>query len=102
MPLAKMRSIGPDSLTFWLAPANNSFKLVPDQKTRSNSSLSSLMRLIAMSLRMMADQLAMEMVSKITITTCTTKLACKTRETMDMSWFMAGVLSKSWLECGRV
>ena len=83
-----MRSIGPASLAFWLAAVNSSLRLVPDQKTRSNSSLRFWMRLMAVILRMMAAQLATEIPSRITITICTTKLACSTSETIDMSLFM--------------
>jgi len=88
MPLAKMRSIGPDSLAFWLAALNSSFRLVPDQNTRSNSSLRFWMRLMAVILRKIAAQLATEMDSRMAITIWTTKLACRTSETMDMSLFM--------------
>jgi hypothetical protein len=101
MPLAKMRSMGPDILAFWLAELNSSFRLVPDQKTRSNSSFRFLMRLMAPSLRTMAAQLATEMPSKISTTNWTTKLACSSSETMDMSWFISG-LPEQGPGCGRV
>ena len=102
MPLAKMRSMGPESLAFWLAELNSSFKLVPDQKTRSNSSLRFLMRLMAPSLRTIAAQLATEMVSSSKTTSCTTKLACSSSETMDMSWFIFGGLPERGPEYGLV
>jgi hypothetical protein len=58
MPLAKMRSMGPAILAFWVAAPNNSFRLLPDQKSRSNSSFRACTRLSATSLRKMAAQLA--------------------------------------------
>ena len=96
-----MRSIGPDILAFWLAALNSSFRLVPDQNTRSNSSLRFLMRLMAVILRTMAAQLATEMLSKSSTTSCTTKLACSSSETMDMSWFIS-VLPEQGPGCGQV
>ena len=42
MPEAKMRSIGPANLAFCAAEENRSLRLVPDQKSRSKSSLSDL------------------------------------------------------------
>jgi hypothetical protein len=44
MPEAKMRSMGPANLAFWAAEANSSFRLVPDQNSRSKSSLRARMR----------------------------------------------------------
>ena len=55
-----MRSIGPAILAFCAAAEKRSFRLVPDQKSRSKSSLSVLTRLRANSLRKMAAQLAMD------------------------------------------
>jgi len=47
------------------------------------------MRLMAVSLRKIAAQLATEMVRKIAMTIWTTKLACSTSEMMDMSLFIS-------------
>ena len=79
-----MRSMGPAFLAFCAALANRSFRLVPDQNSRSKSSLSDFTRLSANSLRKMAAQLAMETLSSSNITSCTTQLACSTRFKMDM------------------
>ena len=84
MPLAKMRSIGPAFLAFWAALAYRSFRLVPDQNSRSKSSFSALTRLIATSLRKIAAQLAIETPSSISMTICTTQLACSTKVRMDI------------------
>ncbi len=78
--------IGPACLAFCAAAANSSFRLVPDQNSRSNSSLSDFTRFSANSLRKMAAQLATETPSSNSMTSCTTQLACSTRLTMDMSW----------------
>ena len=75
MPLANMRSMGPDILTFCCAPANNSFRLLPDQNSRSNSSLSFFTSLSDSSLRKMAAQLMTETSISINTTACTTQLA---------------------------
>ena len=59
------------------------------------------MRLMAVILRMIAAQLATEMASRMAITIWTTKLACNTSETIDMSWFISGI--PEWQrEYGRV
>ncbi|MNS98851.1 hypothetical protein D3C72_1332310 [compost metagenome] len=89
MPEAKMRSMGPANLAFCAAEANSSFRLVPDQNSRSKSSLSTRMRLRAKYLRMMAAQLATDTITSSSTTSCTTKLAWSRRLMMERSWFMA-------------
>jgi hypothetical protein len=88
MPLAKMRSMGPACLAFCVAAASRSFRLVPDQNSRSKSSLSDFTRLSANSLRKMAAQLVTETTTSSSMTSCTTRLALSTRWRMDRSWFM--------------
>jgi hypothetical protein len=86
MPLAKMRSIGPAFLAFCAALAYRSFRLVPDQNSRSKSSLSAFTRFRANSLRKMAAQLATETMSSSSMTSCTTQLALQHQVRMDISW----------------
>ncbi len=83
-----MRSIGPASLAFCAAAANRSFRLVPDQKSRSKSSLSEFTRLRANSLRKMAAQLATDTATSSSMTSCTTQLAWSTSWRIDRSWFI--------------
>jgi hypothetical protein len=84
MPLAKMRSIGPPWRAFCAALAYKSFRLVPDQNSRSKSSLSVFTRRTVMSLRKIVPQLAIDTPSSSSMTSCTTQLACSTRARMDM------------------
>jgi hypothetical protein len=51
---------------------------VPDQNSRSNSSLSDFTRFSANSLRKIAAQLVMDTTSSSSITSCTTQLAPST------------------------
>ena len=99
MPLAKMRSIGPPCLAFCAAAAYRSFRLVPDQKSRSNSSFCVLMFFSARSLRKMAAQLVMEPINSSSMTSCTMKLALTTRWRMERSWFMDRVFAGCRKEC---
>ena len=85
MPLAKMRSIGPDSRAFWAAAANRSFRLVPDQNSRSNSSLRARVRLSEKNLRKIAAQLATDTTMRSNTTSCTGMLAWSRREMIDSS-----------------
>ena len=78
MPLAKIRSIGPARRAFCAAAANRSFRLVPDQNSRSKSSLSDFMRRKANSLRKIAAQLAIDTATSSSMTSCTTQLALST------------------------
>ena len=89
MPDAKMRSIGAASC---LCPAAlcSSLRLVPDQNSRSKSSLSLRTRFSPNSLPKITVQLASETINSPTITSCTTKLACSTSVKIDMSWVIAG------------
>ena len=86
-----MRSIGPESLAFLAADAYNSFRLVPDQNSRSNSSLRVLTRRREMILRKIAVQLVMDTPISISTTTCTTQLALSNKWTMEKSCVMSGV-----------
>ncbi len=89
MPEAKMRSMGPANLAFCAAEANSSFRLVPDQNSRSKSSFSARMRRSAKYLRMIAAQLAIETITSSSTTSWTTKLAWRRRLMIERSWFMA-------------
>jgi hypothetical protein len=73
-----MRSIGPAAWRSARREANRSFRLVPDQNSRSKSSLSDFTRRSANSLRKIAAQLAIDTTSSSSITSCTTKLAPST------------------------
>ena len=88
MPLANIRSIGPDWRALRAAAAKRSLRLVPDQKSRSKFSLSALTRISENILRKMAAQLAIDTTISNSMTSCTTMLAPRTRCRIDMSWFM--------------
>ena len=103
MPLAKMRSMGPEFWPLDEAEVNSSLRLAPDQNSFSKVSLCALTRLRANSLRKIADQLDSDTSISSAMTICTTKLACSTSWRMFRSWFMVkaqGVFSKNSEECG--
>ncbi len=80
-----MRSIGPANLACWAAEENSSFRLVPDQNSRSKSSLSKRVRLSEKYLRKMAAQLAIDTTIRSSTTSCTGRLACSRRERIERS-----------------
>ncbi len=80
-----MRSMGPANLAFCAAEENSSFRLVPDQNSRSKSSLSARVRLSEKNLRKMAAQLATDTTSSKATTNCTGRLAWSRRERIDRS-----------------
>ena len=90
MPLAKMRSIGELSV-LPVALVKRSFRFLPDQKSRSKSSLPWRSPRRLNTLPKITVQLASEVSSSPTITSCTTRLACSTRVMIEKSWFMGAV-----------
>ena len=100
MPLAKMRSSGAVTVLAPLALCR-SFRLRPDQNSRSKSSLPWRTRFRPKNLPKITVQLASDTAISPAMTSCTTKLACSIRVMMERSWFMKSCLV-SPQECGKV
>ena len=77
--------MGPANFAFCAADEKSSFRLVPDQKSRSKSSLSERVRLRAKYLRKIAAQLATDTTMSSATTSCTGRLACSSREMIERS-----------------
>ena len=72
---------------FWPTAVFSSVRLRPDQNSRSKSSLLPRTRFRPKSLPKMTVQLTSEVMARPAMTTCTTRLACRTRAVMLRSWF---------------